>query len=210
MFFNRRFNSDYISMVNNKTNSQLPNGYPCTFDNDCQSPAVCQFNVCSIYNSVNTNDLANMCRGMSIKDCAKEMQKEREKTEVPIFVPNIPVISQTSGTGGTGNSQSIENVQSVKLCKLDRECSKTQVCISGICLDKSNFPLIARQKRLQQSNKQNKNENEQVLKQFFQHKNTPLDGTLKPFEYMFMLEPSLENKEETNKNVKLFDDYFYI
>jgi hypothetical protein len=219
MFSNKRFKSDYVSMVNNKNNPQLPNGYPCTFNNDCQSPAVCQFNVCTVNIGGNDmNDLANICRGMSIKECAKEMQKERERTEVPIFIPNLPVILP-SGTGGTGNNQSIQNVPSVNLCKLDKDCSRTQVCISGVCLDKSNFPLIARQKRLQQSNQQNfdtfvpqqniKN-NEQVLQQFFQHKKTPLDGTLKPFEYMFMLEPSLENKEETNKNVKLFDDYFYI
>jgi hypothetical protein len=207
MFSNKRLKSDYVSMFNNKNNPQLPNGYPCTFNNDCQSPAVCQFNVCTVNIGGNDmNDLANICRGMSIKDCAKEMQKERERTEVPIFVPNIPVISSS----GTGNNQSIQNVPSVNLCKLDKDCSRTQVCISGVCLDKSNFPLIARQKRLQQSNQQNIKNNEKTLQQFFQHKKTPLDGTLKPFEYMFMLEPSLENKEETNKNVKLFDDYFYI
>jgi hypothetical protein len=207
MFSNKRLKSDYVSMFNNKSNPQLPNGYPCTFDNDCQSPAVCQFNVCTVNIGGNDmNDLANICRGMSIKDCAKEMQKERERTEVPIFVPNIPIVSPS----GTGNNGSIQNVPSVNLCKLDRDCSKTQVCISGVCLDKSNFPLIARQKRLQQSNQQNIKNNEQTLQQFFQHKKTPLDGTLKPFEYMFMLEPSLENKEETNKNVKLFDDYFYF
>jgi hypothetical protein len=225
MFSNKRLKSDYVSMFNNKNNPQLPNGYPCTFDNDCQSPAVCQFNVCTVNIGGNdTNDLSNICRGMSIKDCAKEMQKERERTEVPIFVPNIPIVSPT---GTTGNNGSIQNIPSVNLCKLDRDCSKTQVCISGVCLDKSNFPLIARQKRLQQSNQQsfganvpqsfgtfvpqqNIKNNEQTLQQFFQHKKTPLDGTLKPFEYMFMLEPSLENKEETNKNVKLFDDYFYF
>jgi len=207
MFSNKRLKSDYVSMFNNKNNPQLPNGYPCTFNNDCQSPAVCQFNVCTVNIGGNDmNDLANICRGMSIKDCAKEMQKERERTEIPIFVPNIPVISPS----GTGNDQSIQNVPSVNLCKLDKDCSRTQVCISGVCLDKSNFPLIARQKRLQQSNQQNIKNNEKTLQQFFQHKKTPLDGTLKPFEYMFMLEPSLENKEETNKNVKLFDDYFYI
>lgn len=208
MFSNKRLKSDYVSMFNNKSNPQLPNGYPCTFDNDCQSPSVCQFNVCTVNIGGNDmNDLANICRGMSIKDCAKEMQKERERTEVPIFVPNIPIVSPT---GTTGNNGSIQNVPSVNLCKLDRDCSKTQVCISGVCLDKSNFPLIARQKRLQQSSQRNIKDNEQVLQQFFQHKKTPLDGTLKPYEYMFMLEPSLENKEETNKNVKLFDDYFYF
>ena len=150
MFYNKRLKSDYVSLFNNKTEQTVPSGYACTFDTDCTSPAVCQFSVCTVNIGGNeTNDLANICRGMSIKDCAKEMQKEREKTDVPIYIPNYPksVPSNTGGTGGNSNVSSID-INKPSLCKYDKDCKRSDVCISGICVDKSNFPLIARQRRL--------------------------------------------------------------
>ena len=184
----QKFLSDYLLIsennINKNTNEPFPSGYPCSFDTDCQSPGVCQFNVCTINIGGNEmSDLANICRGMSIKDCAKEMQKEREGTEIPIFTPDI-----TSATA----------------CKRDKDCLRSEVCISGACLNKSNFPLIARQKRLTFSKKDD-------LKTFFEHKKTPLDGSLKPYEYMFLLESSNYPKNvENNNQVKMYDDYFYI
>lgn len=242
--FNNRINlkSDYSSLFDNKitqggfgTNvptyvavpQQVPSGYPCTFNSDCVSPAVCQFNVCTINIAGNEMDnLSNICKGKSITECAKEMQKEREKTEVPIYIPNYPSSSTISSTGGNGDS----NAQSVNIntfkCNYDKDCRKNEVCITGICVDKSNFPLIARQKRLRSSsmlddnsdlNKQNlytinqsfmsskMKTNEFDVKKYFEHKKTPLDGNLSPYEYMFLLEKN--NQSILNG---LHDDYFYF
>ena len=209
MFSTKKLKSDFVSLFNNKTqNEPLPNGYPCSFDSDCQSPGVCQFNVCTVNIGGNeTSDLANICHGLSITDCAKEMQKEREGTSVPIFVPNIPMktITITGGTGGTGVSY--VQVPDVRNCKFDADCSRNEFCMNKMCIDKSNFPLIARQKRLKSMQNTVPNFDPNT---FFEHKKTPLDGTLKPYEYMFLLEPSLEQKKETTENVKLYDDYFYV
>ena len=236
MFYNKKLKSDYISFFNKTDKQTLPSGYPCTFDTDCTSPAVCQFNVCTINIGGNeTSDLANICRGLSVKDCAKEMQKERERTEVPIYVPNYPTPTTISGTGGTGTSGGSNiPINTPTLCKYDKECTRSEICISGICVDKSNFPLIARQRRLKSSispsnipsvdnemNKQNlytlnqsigksqiKNNDFNVNK-FFEHKKTPLDGTLSPYEYMFLLESGYPSEKESMIN-GLHDDYFYF
>ena len=223
MFYNKRLKSDYVSLFNNKTNETLPQGYPCTFDSDCTSPAVCQFNVCTInIGGNNTNDLSNLCKGLSIKECAKAMQKERETTEVPIYIPNFPTIPNPSSTGGNGSSQMISD------CKSDKDCNKSEVCISSVCVDKSNFPLIARQKRLKQTQPQNilnkdeltkqniytikQTSNSSDIKKYFEHKKTPLDGSLSPYEYMFLLENNKELDRLNNKNIlkELHDDYFYM
>ena len=230
MFSNKKFKSDYISLFNNIDTSKqtLPSGYPCTFDSDCTSPSVCQFNVCTINIGGNEiNNLSNICRGKSIKDCAKEMQKERESTEVPIYVPNFPTPPIISNTGNNGNiNVPAVNINSPSLCKYDKECNKTEVCISGVCVNKSNFPLIARQRKLKsvplQTEKQNIYATNQIriiqeqkindfnIKKYFQHKNTPLDGKLSPYEYMFLLETN-EN-QQNNKNILngTHDDYFYF
>jgi hypothetical protein len=42
---------------------------------------------------------------------------------------------------------------------------------------------------------------------FFQHKKTPLDGQLSPYEYMFLLENNLK-KDSIVQDV--YDDYFYL
>ena len=226
MFYNKKLKSDYVSFFNKTDQQTLPNGYPCTFDNDCTSPAVCQFNVCTVNIGGNEiSDLANVCRGLSVKDCAKEMQKERERTEVPIYIPNYPTPTTISGTG-TNDGSNISVINTPSLCKYDKECTRSEVCISGICVDKSNFPLIARQKRLKSSidnetNKQNlytlnqsigksqmKNNDFDVNK-FFEHKKTPLDGTLSPYEYMFLLESGYPSEKESMLN-GLHDDYFYF
>jgi hypothetical protein len=206
--FHKRFKSDYVSLFTKTEQQKMPSGYPCSFNEDCQSPGVCQFNVCTVNIGGNEiSDLSNVCRGMSIKDCAKEMQKEREQTEVPIFIPNFPSNSYNDSTGGNGSS----NVPSINLCKYDKECSNNQVCISNLCLDKSNFPLIARQKRLKmQQQLQNK---EFDVKKFFQHKKTPLDGTLSPYEYMFLFEnidAYGRSKNTLIDNENIHDDYFYF
>jgi hypothetical protein len=204
--FSKKLKSDYISLFNTQNNiQQLPVGYPCTFNTDCQTPSVCQFNVCTT-NIIQEqpDNFANVCKGMSILDCAKQMQKDRENTEIPIFNPG-----QSSGSG-----------TNAPFCKIDKECNKQQVCISGVCLDKKNFPLIARQKHInnlkssiqqtQINNSYSKNFNENA---FFQHKKTPLDGTLSSYEKMFILEQSSEIKRD-NKGQKLksnvFDDYVYM
>jgi hypothetical protein len=167
--FSKKLKSDYISLFNKQNNIQpLPVGYPCTFNTDCQTPSVCQFNVCTTNIIQEQPDiLADVCKGKSILDCAKQMQKDRETTEIPIFNPN-----QSSGSG-----------TNAPFCKIDKDCNNQQgfgtnvpqqVCISGVCLDKKNFPLIARQKHMnnlkssiqtQVNNSYNKNFNENA---FFQ------------------------------------------
>ena len=230
MFNITKLKSDYASLFNNiNTNQQtLPNGYPCSFDSDCTSPAVCQFNVCTINIGGNEiNDLSNICRGISIKECAKEMQKERERTEVPIYVPNFPTPSVNTNTGNNGTIGNIPSINTPSVCKYDRDCNKSEVCISGVCVEKSNFPLIARQRKLKSSfplqsneikqniytinqigNIQKQNLTDLDIKKYFQHKNTPLDGKLSPYEYMFLL----EQNETQNKSILsgLHDDYFYL
>lgn len=197
----KRFKSDYVSIYNQDQNNNqaLPSGYPCSFDADCSSPGVCQFNVCTVNIEQTTDELADICHGLPIKDCAKAMQKEREQTNIPIYAP----VSTSSSK-----------------CKYDKDCGRSQVCISNVCLDKSNFPLIARQMRMKsprnniffkQSNQntqiQNKS-NDFDIKKFFEHKNTPLDGTLSPYEYMFLLE---NNKNMDNIILQsVHDDYFYF
>ena len=101
------------------------------------------------------------------------------------------------------------------------------MCISGVCVDKSNFPLIARQRRLKSSinneiNKQNlytfnqslgqsqMKTNEFNVKTFFEHKKTPLDGTLRPYEYMFLLESGHPSEKKESILNGLHDDYFYF
>ena len=216
----KKLKSDYVSFFNetNLPNQQLPNGYPCTFDSDCKSPSVCQFNVCTINIGGNEiNDLSNICKGMTIKDCAKEMQKERESTEIPIYVPNYPSVSINSES--TGGNNGIENSVNINKCQYDKECAKNEICISGVCVDKSNFPLIAKQKKLKSSNFQNEINNQNIYtinnlskdfdtKKFFQHKNTPLDGKLSPYEYMFLSEKNV--KEVPKSILELHDDYFYF
>jgi hypothetical protein len=230
MFYNKRLKSDYVSLFNKKTEQTLPQGYPCTFDSDCTSPAVCQFNVCTInIGGNNTNDLANICKGLSIKECAKAMQKERETTNVPIYIPSFPTIPTPSSTGGNDSSNVTSITIQPKVCKYDKECNKNEVCITGVCVDKSNFPLIARQKRLKQLqssniynnsnelNRQNiytiaKTSNNLDIKKYFEHKNTPLDGRLSPYEYMFLLENNKELDRLNNANIlkNIHDDYFYM
>jgi hypothetical protein len=151
--FNRKLKSDYVSFFNKTDQQTLPNGYPCTFDSECTSPAVCQFNICTInIGGNNVDDLANVCKGKPIKDCAKEMQKERERTEVPIYIPSFPSTTNISSTGGTGGNSgsnvSTVNINTPNKCKYDKDCLRNEICLSNICMDKSNFPLIARQKRL--------------------------------------------------------------
>lgn len=224
MFNKKNLKSDYLSLFNKTNVQQVPSGFPCTFDSDCVSPSVCQFNVCTINIGGNEiKDLSNICKGKTIKDCAKEMQKEREQTDVPIYIPNYPSSSSISKefTGGNGDS----NIQSINInskCEYDRECNKNEVCITGVCVDKSNFPLIAKQKKLKSSinnineiNKQNLYTFEQSsvrpvisndfnIKKYFEHKKTPLDGNLSPYEYMFFLEQKQSLLDE------LHDDYFYF
>ena len=192
MFYNRKLKSDYLSFFNKTDQQTLPNGYPCTFDNECTSPAVCQFNVCTVNIGGNEiNDLANVCRGLSVKDCAKEMQKERERTEVPIYVPNYPTPT-ISGTGGTGtnNGSNVSVINVPSLCKYDKDCKRSEVCISEICVDKSNFPLIARQRRLKSS----------------------IDNEIKK-QNLYTLNQSL-GQTEMKKNESILngshDDYFYF
>ena len=206
--FSKKLKSDYISLFNQQNNVQpLPVGYPCTFNTDCQTPSVCQFNVCTTnITQEQPDNLANVCKGMSILDCAKQMQKDRETTEIPIFNPN-----QSSGSG-----------TNAPFCKIDKECNNQQVCISGVCLDKKNFPLIARQKRIsnlkssmQQTQQQDDNSQNKIFNEntFFQHKKTPLDGTLSSYEKMFIVEQSLEtqtNNGQKLKNSNQFDDYVYM
>lgn len=218
MFYNKKLKSDYVSIFNNDIQQTLPSGYPCTFNSDCKKPGVCQFNVCTVNIGGNEiSDLANICRGMSIRDCAKEMQKEREKTEVPIYIPNFPNISpnNTGSTGGNGGTN-IKNINTYSKCNYDKDCNKNEVCITGTCINKSNFPLIARQQRLKATtdeiNKQNiytlnNTENDFNIKKFFQHKKTPLDGSLNAYEYMFLLEKNLNNDSIVDG---LHDDYFYF
>ena len=229
MFYNKKLKSDYLSFFNKTDQQTLPSGYPCTFDTDCTSPSVCQFNVCTVNIGGNeTNDLSNMCRGKSIKDCAKEMQKERERTEVPIYVPNYP--TTISATGGTGTNGNVSTITTPSLCKYDKDCNRSEICISGICVDKSNFPLIARQRRLKSSidslnndiNKQNLytlnqsvikpqiKTNDFNIKTYFEHKKTPLDGTLSPYEYMFLLESGYPSGKKESMLNGLHDDYFYF
>jgi len=227
MFYNKKLKSDYVSFFKKTDQQTLPNGYPCTFDNDCTSPAVCQFNVCTVNIGGNEiSDLANVCRGLSIKDCAKEMQKERERTKVPIYVPNYPTPTTISGTGTNGDSN-VSVINTPSLCKYDKDCKRSEVCISGICVDKSNFPLIARQRRLKSSidneiNKQNlytlnqslgqsqTKTNEFNIKTFFDHKKTPLDGSLSPYEYMFLLDSGYPSGKKESMLNELHDDYFYF
>jgi len=223
MFNNKKnLKSDYVSLFNNKTNQQpVPSGYPCTFDSDCASPAVCQFSVCTINIGGNeTNDLANICKGKSIKDCAKEMQKEREKTEVPIYIPNYPSSSPVSSTGGTGSNGS-SNVPSVNiktsLCKYDKDCGRNEVCITGVCVDKSNFPLIARQKRLKSSMLSDSSNNNEMNKQNLYTINQSIgthqmktNGSLNTHDYMFLLESGYPSENNNSILNGLHDDYFYF
>jgi|LauGreDrversion4_2_1035121.scaffolds.fasta_scaffold04648_1 hypothetical protein len=199
----KRFKSDYVSIFNQDQNNNqgLPSGYPCSFDTDCASPGVCQFNVCTVNIEQTTDELADICHGLSIKDCAKAMQKEREQTNVPIYTP-------------TPTPTTIK-------CNYDKECGRNQVCISSSCIDKSNFPLIARQMRMKSPRNNNmffkqsnpevqtqKLQNDFDIKKFFEHKNTPLDGTLSPYEYMFLLENN--NKMDNSILQSVHDDYFYF
>ena len=144
------FKSDYVS-VNNPQNIQptgtpLPNGYPCTYDSECVSPSVCQYNVCTSNYTLNEGpSVYDICKGLTPVDCAKQMQKQRENEEISVFVP-------PSGASGSSGGNGIV----YKTCKLDSECSNSEFCISNVCLDKKNFPLIARHKKL--NNKQVNNE----------------------------------------------------
>lgn len=218
----KKLKSDYVSFFNEKTQNQpLPSGYPCTFDSDCQSPSICQFNVCTVNIGGNkTDELTNICKGMSIKDCAKEMQKERETTEIPIYIPNYPSVSLNSETGGINSVENSVNMSTyINKCQYDKECNKNEICLSGTCVDKSNFPLIAKQKRLKSSNFQNEINKQNIYtinnvskefdtKTYFQHKKTPLDGNLSAYEYMFLLEKNVN--EVPNTILELHDDYFYF
>jgi hypothetical protein len=132
-----KLKSDYVSVSQSASgNKQLPNGYPCTYDNECTSPAVCQFNVCTSNYTVNEGpSLYESCKGMTPVECAKQMQKQRENEEVSVFVPITDTVS-----GGSGISY--------KTCKLDSDCSNSEFCMSNVCLDKKNFPLIARHKKM--------------------------------------------------------------
>ena len=133
-----KLKSDYVSVSQSVSeNKQLPNGYPCTYDKECTSPAVCQFNVCTSNYTVNEGpSLYELCKGMTPVECAKQMQKQRENEEVSVFVPII----KDTGSGGSGISY--------KTCKLDSDCSNSEFCMSNVCLDKKNFPLIARHKKM--------------------------------------------------------------
>lgn len=132
------FKSDYISVNNQQsTTNPLPNGYPCTYDNDCISPAVCQYNVCTTNYTINEGpSVYDICKGLTPVDCAKQMQNQRENEEISVFVP-------TGASGSSGNSGIV-----YKTCNLDSECSNSEFCISNVCLDKKNFPLIARHKKM--------------------------------------------------------------
>jgi hypothetical protein len=201
MFNKKKLKSDYSTLDNNKKNQNqsLPNGYPCTFNTDCQSPSVCQFNVCTINIGGNeTETLSNICKGMSVKDCAKEMQKEREKTEVQIYVP-------PSSTGDNGG-----NTPKPNSCKYDNECSNKEICFNNVCVNKSNYPLIARQKRLKSSNLHNVPDNKITNfdeNLFYKNKKTPLDRNLNPYEMMFLANNNNNNINNTENYNKLYDDY---
>lgn len=178
MYKKKQLKSDYTPLFNNLNNKSLPSGYPCTFDSDCQSPAVCQFSVCTVnIGGNNTNDLANICKGLSIKDCAKAMIKERDATDntTPITIPNYPVTPiYPSGTGGNGGNTLIDNIQpslsflpstipvQANVCRYDSECPHNQVCIGRMCLDKSNFPLIARMPKINNNMNQTRDNMNQV------------------------------------------------
>ena len=132
-----KLKSDYVSNSQSVSgNTQLPNGYPCTYDNECTSPSVCQFNVCTSNYTVNEGpSLYEICKGMTPIECAKQMQKQRENEEVSVFVP-----TNITGSGSNGIAY--------KTCKLDSDCLNSEFCISNVCLDKKNFPLIARHKKM--------------------------------------------------------------
>lgn len=187
---------DYSTLFDNQFSNGSPNGYPCSFDSDCNSPGVCQFNVCTVnYGGNDTQSLIDRCRGISVKECAKEMQKQRENEEVSIFIPNLPIDSSSTGT----------NRQIYNVCNLDSQCSNNEFCMSNICVNKSNFPLIARQKRLKKyTNIFNQIDN-------IQSKKTPLDGILNSYEIMFLREHQLGQLNDVNKKeYKQHDDYFYF
>jgi hypothetical protein len=131
-----KFNSDYVSINNSQISSiPLPNGYPCSYDSDCISPSVCQFNVCTSNYTLNEGkSVYELCKGISPVECAKQMQKQRENEEISVFIPSE----------NTGN-----NDIPYKTCKLDSDCQSSEFCISNVCLDKKNFPLIARHKKVQ-------------------------------------------------------------
>ena len=81
------FKSDYVSVNNSQslqqTGTPLPNGYPCTYDSDCASPSVCQYNVCTSNYTVNEGpSVYDICKGLTPVDCAKQMQKQRENEEM--------------------------------------------------------------------------------------------------------------------------------
>lgn len=138
------FKSDYVS-VNSSQNSSipLPNGYPCTYDSDCTSPYVCQFNVCTSNYTINEGpSVYDICKGLTPVDCAKQMQKQRENEEVSVFIP----IGAGGASGNSGNNGIV-----YKTCKLDSDCLNSEFCISNVCLDKKNFPLIARHKKISQN-----------------------------------------------------------
>jgi len=143
------FKSDYVSVNNSQPAAiPLPNGYPCTYDTDCTSPSVCQFNVCTSNYTVNEGpSVYDICKGLTPVECAKQMQKQRENEEISVFIPVM-------ASGSSGNSGVV-----YKTCKLDADCSNSEFCISNVCLDKKNFPLIARHKKM--SNKvQNEKEHD--------------------------------------------------
>jgi len=231
--FSNKFKSDFSSLFNNMNNMNqqtVPVGYPCSFDSDCASPSICQFNVCTINIGNNDVNYTNICKDKSIKDCAKEMQKERENTPVPIYIPDIPISSFISNTGNTGNNGNINiptiNMNTPSLCKYDNECNKTDICISGVCVNKSNFPLIAKQRKpdsiiLQREDKENiytrnkigviqeQKVNDYDVKKYIQYpNNTKLDNKLTPYDYMLLLEPKNVNKQSILNG--LHDDYFYF
>ena len=131
-----KLKSDYVSISQSVSgNKQLPNGYPCTYDNECASPAVCQFNVCTSNYTVNEGpSLYELCKGMTPVECAKQMQKQRENEEVSVFLPI------NTGSGGNGIAYT--------KCKLDSDCSDSEFCISNVCLEKKNFPLIAKNRKM--------------------------------------------------------------
>jgi len=189
----KKFKSDYLSLFNDET--PLPNGYPCTFNTDCKFPSVCQYNVCTT--NIGGNDisyLSDICKGMSITECSKQMQKERESTEIPIYIPEQPITYINSNcTGGTGCNIQLKPVKLGPQCNLDNECKNNEICISGVCVDKSKFPLIARQKRLKKYNSSHY-QNDKLQK-----------NVLTDYEYNYLLEEEL--KKENNKK---YDDYEYI
>ena len=134
-----KLKSDYVSISSSiSENKQFPSGYPCTYDSECISPAVCQFNVCTSNYTVNEGpSLYEICKGMTPVECAKQMQKQRENEEVSVF---LPINTETGGSGGNGISYT--------KCKLDSDCSDSEFCISNVCLEKKNFPLIAKHKKM--------------------------------------------------------------